>query len=77
MAAPRRGPGAMAGPGPGAAPPRLALALALLAALLAAKYYRDTEAARQQVPGTGYRAQGRGRAGRSEGEWRARPDRAA
>ncbi|NWS50096.1 SELN protein, partial [Probosciger aterrimus] len=34
--------------GPGAAPPRLALALAALAALVAVKYYRDAEAARQQ-----------------------------
>ncbi|RLV88894.1 hypothetical protein DV515_00015177 [Chloebia gouldiae] len=38
----------MAAPGPGPAPPRLALALALLAVLVAIKYYRDAEAARQQ-----------------------------
>lgn len=43
--------------GPGAAPPRLALALAALAALVAVKYYRDAEAARQQVTG---RARGGG-----------------
>lgn len=36
---------------PSAAPSRLALALAALAALAAVKYYRDTEAARQQVTG--------------------------
>ena len=36
---------------PGAAPSRLALALAALAALAAVKYYRDAEAARQQVTG--------------------------
>jgi len=36
---------------PGAAPSRLALALAALAALAAVKYYRDAEAARQQVAG--------------------------
>lgn len=34
---------------PGAAPPRLALALAVVAALVAVKYYRDSEAARRQV----------------------------
>lgn len=39
--------------GPGAAPPRLALALAAVAALVAVKYYRDAEAARQQVTGAG------------------------
>lgn len=37
--------------GPGAAPPRLALALAALAAFVAVKYYRDAEATRQQVTG--------------------------
>ncbi|KAJ7406670.1 Selenoprotein N [Willisornis vidua] len=36
----------MAGPGP--APPRLALAVAALAALVAVKYYQDAEAARRQ-----------------------------
>lgn len=36
--------------GPGAVSSRLALALAALAALAAVKYYRDAEAARQQVP---------------------------
>lgn len=58
---------------PGAAPPRLALALAVVAALVAVKYYRDSEAARQQVT-EGAR---RGEARRSRGprcpsrKWRA------